>query len=234
MSIKEDLNLYITKFKLIYQYTTGPDNIIIIDLNFVIYYYNSNNLINIDRMGQSIFDIALFADNHDGLIQHANQYLYCEFILPHNNQLYKIRLNKIKIKNNTIGWVLFLTRYNEENIFFNLLQRTNFKMGIKSNKRPVNFNKLTQIQKVICYLIMYNLSNEAIAKLLNHLYRDTQDSKNHNLSKKYIERHIERLKEILQVHSKVEMIDLLISNNYYRQIPDVIMNGLLQHDNKTN
>lgn len=57
---------------------------------------------------------------------------------------------------------------------------------------------------------------------MQHLNND----KYKNITKKHIERHLDILKNKLEVHSKVELIDLLIANHYYRHIPEIIIAGL--------
>lgn len=217
------LKLYINQFQFIYQYTTIPDDIVIVDHSYIVHYFRENNQLDISANKVSLFNIPIFENYQNLLIQHANQYLYCEFGIPYNNTLYKLRINKIKNNHDTVGWVIFISNYNEENIFFKLLNRTNFKLGLQQmpTKRLCP-DQLTEIQQIICYLILYNLSNEAIAKLMQHLNHD----KYKNISKKHIERHLDILKNQLEVHSRVELIDLLITNHYYRHIPEIIIAGL--------
>jgi hypothetical protein len=223
MSNKNLLKLYINQFQFIYQYTTVPDDIVIIDHNYIVHYFRENNQLDIKTTKVSLFDISIFDTYKNLLIQHSTQYLYCEFGIPYNNNLYKLRINKIKNNHDTVGWVIFISNYNEENVFFKLLNRTNFKLGLQqTSKKHLSLDQLTEIQQIICYFILYNLSNEVIAKLMQHLNND----KYKNITKKHIERHLDILKNKLEVHSKVELIDLLIANHYYRHIPEIIITGL--------
>ena len=107
------------------------------------------------------------------------------------------------------------------------MNRTNFSLGLQQfPNKYIDINQLTDIQQIICYLILYNLSNEAITKLIHHLNYGVYK----NISKKSIERHLEILKQKFAVHSKVELIDLLIKNHYYRYIPKIIVDGLANNN----
>jgi hypothetical protein len=223
MSNQNILKTYIKQFQLIYQYTTIPDDIVIIDNNYYIQYFKENNQFSINNKNVLLFDMPIFKNYKNMIMQNSNQYLYCEFGIPYNNNFYKLRINKIKCNNNTLGWVIFISNYSEENIFFKLLNITNFKLGLQHNpKKHLHPDQLTEIQQIICYLILYNLSNEVIAKLMQHLNIE----KYKNISKKHIERHLDILKQKLEVHSKVELIDLLISNHFYRYIPEIVIKNL--------
>lgn len=124
-------------------------------------------------------------------------------------------------------YLIRTSRYNDCGLIFHGIKQhaiklTNMKINIDLTISD-KLSSLTDYQLTICYLMVYNFSNEKIADIINQL--DLKRTK--NTTRSAINVQIERIREILSMPSKESLVECLLKLNISQKLPSTLFSNKL-------